>query len=211
VKPGIVADVHARGGTLAGSVITLDAGKRFEAAGALVKARALIHADVFGVGYTLMEGASRELLAEIARVWPEHVDVHVMAEDAEFVIAGFGLSRRVRRVSVHAEPRVDLARVRSAIALVADEFWISVDSAEWTASDLAQFLEREQPSGVLEMLAPAGIPGHQANLMKLSEPSWAVARTYGPIGVDGGVRSSHLDGLVDAGVSYFVMGRSLLA
>ena len=120
MKPGIAAEVHAHGGTLAGSIITLEAGERFAAARDLVESGAGIHADVFGVGYALMEGASGELLMRIAREWPRQLDVHVMADDAQSVIEGFALSRRVQRITVHARPGDDLGALRLLVGSLAD-------------------------------------------------------------------------------------------
>jgi pentose-5-phosphate-3-epimerase len=210
VNSEIAADLLARGTVLSGSVITVDPDLRLDAARQLVESGALIHADTFGAGYTLMDGASRELLSALSRQWPSQLDIHIMAEGADAVVSSLVLSHRVHRVTVHARPGDELAAVRAAIGLIADQWWLSIDAHEWSAPALAGLIARTHPDGVLQMLAPAGVPGQLSDLSKLDEPSWALARSNGPLGVDGGVQPDAFDRLVDAGVSYFVMGRSLL-
>lgn len=206
----VATAVLATGSTLSGSIITVEPGRRFDAARSLVESGAFIHADVFGSGYDLMQGADAELVVALARAWPTSLDIHLMADDLERSIDALGIPDRIARVSLHIRPEQSLAALRKAATAIAEEFWISVDAHEWSDRALAEVLAQLRPDGVLEMLAPAGVPGQRSDLGKLTEASWATARAHGRLGVDGGVTSPAISALADVGVDYFVVGRALL-
>jgi pentose-5-phosphate-3-epimerase len=210
MNPALAAEVLGRGVALSGSIITVDRDQRLEAAARLIRSDAFVHADVFGRGFERADGASGDLVRELATLWPARLDVHVMADDALDVITELELGKPIARITVHARQDRPDDGLRAAVGEAAEQFWLSLDVAEWSADSVAALLAREQPHGVLQMLVPAGVPGHSADLSKVGQPAWDVARLYGPLGVDGGVTAEEIDQLVAAGVSYFVLGRSLL-
>jgi pentose-5-phosphate-3-epimerase len=210
VRQDVAAHVLARGLTLSGSIITVDHDDRIAAAQLLIEADTWIHADVFGRGFAREDGASQELVTQLACTWPASLDIHIMADDPADILDGLQRDFPVARTTVHVRPGRQLQGLSEAARGVSEQFWVSIDAPEWSVGSMAALFEAVRPDGILHMLVPAGVSGHQAELSKTRTAAWVASATRGPIGADGGVTLEAIEYLVLAGVSYVVMGRALL-
>jgi pentose-5-phosphate-3-epimerase len=204
----IAADLRRRGAQLAGSFLTVPAQERFDAARRLVDSGAFIHADVLDDSFDITNGADPSLLLRLSAEWPASLDIHLMTADPRSAIRHLEVANQIARITAHVSPS-QLADHRTVLEGKSATFWVSIDVNDWSADDVRHLLERDQPDGVLVMLAPPGRRQPKADYGILDTPQWAAVHAHGPMGVDGGVTRDRIDQLVAAGVNYVVMGRSL--
>jgi ribulose-phosphate 3-epimerase len=202
------AELQRRGGQLSGSFLSVAPTRRQHAARELVAAGAYIHADVFDGTFPLKTGATPELILALSAQWPARLDVHLMAADPIRAVNDLEVSNPIARTTVHVRPGQPHG-LRSALASKSNSFWLSVDTHDWMPEQLRERIADDRPDGVTVMLAPPGVPHRRADYRILDSSQWAAVREFGAIGVDGGVTVDRIEQLMNAGVSYVVMGRSL--
>ncbi|NVN03533.1 MULTISPECIES: beta/alpha barrel domain-containing protein [Asaia] len=187
---------------LGGSLYAAPAHERLAMADALARAHLWAHADFFAPG---AEGVDLTTMdAILAR---EHglLDAHLLNNDALVWFDSLA-TRPLDRLTLPLETDADL---HSAIATLRHRRispWLAL-APQSTIAEAEPFLE--SVDGVLVMLIAPGTK--DAASLSLLDKNRALRARGVTNGVDGGVTAETLPRIVQAGASYLVIGRSMLA
>lgn len=196
-------DVAQRAGIMiAGSIIGLPTEDRAEAASRLWSRGCWVHADVVDGSYGQRSSVGVDEIVRLAQ-GRGAVDVHLMVDEPARWIEQ--LPRGLARITIQAD-RIPATELRTAIVEArryADSVWIAVHRPERPPVETIAGVS--DVDGVLFVLAPPAVDGHELDPANLARPGEAV----GPHGVDGGVRTDHLPAIAATGAVYAVSGRGL--
>lgn len=217
VNARIEARAQSCGVTLSGSVIAVPQDCREALARELISRGNWVHADVIGGRYLGQPGVSMTELGPLLSIAGERLDVHLMVDDPEVVLAQLppGLGRITVQWDSQTGSAEELSRVVAAARALAQEVWVAVDpgavsSLDWVVDGSASSASSSAGvDGVLVMLIAPGLPGMAAEPTRLKWAAEADARGVSA-GVDGGVNEDLFELLEEAGVRYAVVGRALV-
>ncbi|MEU9823088.1 hypothetical protein ACIGG9_28310 [Pseudonocardia alni] len=196
-------EVTGRAGTeLAGSLYAVPEPDRLAAAAALGEAGLWIHADVIVGRDGGHRGVHPRTVGDVVAAGVGRVDVHLIARDLTLLDELIGLG--ADRVTVPLETVTDLAATAARIRAAGAAAWVAL------APDVPHDRLLADPpvvDGVLTMLIT---PGTRAPARpELVDRAGVLARGLS-CGVDGGLTPELVPACLAAGVSYLVVGRSLL-
>lgn len=187
---------------LGGSLYAAPAHERLAMADALKRAHLWAHADFFAPG---AEGV--DLTTVDAILAREHgaLDAHLLDHDA-LVWFDRLATRAVGRLTLPLETDADLHGAIATLRHRGISPWLAL-APQSTIAEAEPFLE--SVDGVLVMLIAPGT--RDAASLSLLDKNRALRARGVTNGVDGGVTAETLPRIVQAGASYLVIGRNLLA
>ena len=194
--------------TLAASIYAAPEADRREVAIAAALAGLWVHADVI-VTDRVNRGVDLELIRDLATSQIGPLDIHLIIEGSDTdrlpELIEEVCSIPVSRITVPLEAVTDIPAVADRIRAAGAAPWLAIAPATDPGNAL---IHRAHIDGVLVMLIQPGTTSHADETISHK------AETIAPhtvVGVDGGVNRSNLATYLDAGASYIVSGRGLLA
>ena len=161
------------------------------------------HIDIMDGRFAPAFGLNEHLIRSLPERTGLPLDVHIMAEDTEALLARFFLPG-VRRIAFHAEHDDEIAALAGYVRRAGVSPWLALQP-EVPLDSVATVLP--VLDGLLLLTAPAG----GGDFSQQAFDRIHAVPDGVPVTVDGQIGPAHFDELVAAGVSLAVVGRALFS